>query len=626
MTPRKKFGHAFGDLIETARFKRTRFGVDKIVFAQNWDRKEKKEFTNKLSPWRLMIIYVGFVSLFLVLITRVIDLQIIKGQEFLNKAEGNRIKLFVEHAPRGVIYDRSGKILAQNIPGARLEYEPSFLPEGKKKLLIDKLSSILDLTKGTLEEKVNSAKDQPVTIVESLPIEKIPLIEAEADNLPNINLEIRPIRHYPFKEVTAHLLGYTLEADEADLRKDVTIPYSLGDQVGKAGVEQSSETTFRGVNGYRLVSITASGEKRGEVYESKAIEGSDITLSIDIDLQRYTFDLVKKAINKAGAKSGSALVLNPNTGEILALVSIPSFDNNLFAKGIDKSTYNRLISNPYRPLINRAIGAAHPPGSTFKLISSAAGLESGAITPGTKITDPGYITLGGQTFRNWLWNDQRRTEGSIDVVRAIARSTDTFFYLLGQKMGERQLEKYAREFGLGTSTGIGLPGEIPGLVPSNEWKLEVKGEPWYPGETLNMSIGQGDLLATPLQMALVSAVFANGGKLVRPTLLKTEVSQVVKEGFLKDETIKTVKEGMYQNTVGDGNVGWLFSGTKYKSAGKTGTAESGQERPHAWYIGYAPHPKGEIAVAVMVENGGHGSEVCAPVVKEIFNWWFRSGN
>lgn len=624
MKKREKFGLAFGELVEVAKSRKTRFGKEKMSFSQSWGEKGGEEVIKAFSPWRLAIIYAGFIGLSLILIARIIDLQVIKGQEFLNKAEGNRIRLYVDHAPRGVVYDRKGRILAQNIPGARLLYEPSFLPEESKNLVIDKLSSILDIKKEVLEEKIkNSNKDQ-ITLVQDLPVEKIPLIETEAKNLPGINLEIRPIRVYPFKEITAHILGYTLEADEADLKKVNTIPYSLGDQVGKAGIEQVGENTLRGVNGYRLVSISALGEKIGEVYKSKAIEGRDIMLTIDLDLQKYLFDELKKAINKAGAKSGSAVVMNPKTGEVLALVSIPSFDNNLFTKGIDKSTYKSLLSNKYKPLINRVVGAAYPPGSTFKIISAAAGLEIGAITGSTKITDFGYVNLGGQIFRNWLWNDQRKTEGSINVVRALARSTDTFFYILGQKMGERSLQRYAQEFGLGKHTGIGLPGEIAGLVPTNEWKLDVKGEPWYPGETLNMSIGQGDLLVTPIQMAVATAAFANNGKIVKPTLLKGLQVETIKERFLKDETVRLVKEGMYQNTLGDGNVGWLFSGAKYKSAGKTGTAESGQEKPHAWYTAYAPHPEAEIVITVVVEHGGHGSEVCAPVVKEIFNWWFSN--
>jgi penicillin-binding protein 2 len=616
---------AFGDLIETSKFKKVRFGSEFVRNAENWGRKERRtEAKFSLSPWRLMFVYVGFIAIFLIIFARAFDLQVIKGYGFLNKAEGNRVQLLTSHAPRGVIYDRNGKILAQNVPSIRLVLDPSYLPSERRKEVIDKLSQILKVNKNPLNKKFKQVKDKPITLVNNLPTDKSLVIEAEAGNLPGIQLEVRPIRLYPYKDLMSHLLGYTLEADEKDIEKQIPSPYVLGDQVGKAGIEQAAEGDLRGVNGYRLISVSASGEKKGEIYNSNPITGQDITLSIDLDLQKFVYSSLNKMMRKEGARGGSAVVLNSNTGELLAMVSIPSFDNNFFSKGIERTRYNTLISSQTKPLINRAIGASYPPGSTFKIVSSVAGLESGTISPNTKIVDPGYVTLGNQVFKNWLWNDQRRTEGAINVVRALARSTDTFYYRLGQKMGEEPLIKYAQIFGLGKKTEIELPEEISGLVPTEEWKLKTKGEPWYPGETLNLSIGQGDLLVTPLQLAVVTLAVANGGKLVRPTIYKTKHANIIKQNFLKKVTIDTVKEGMYKNTVGDGNVGWLFAGFNTPSAGKTGTAESGQEMPHAWYTGYAPHPNAKIVATVMVEYAGHGSELCAPVVKDIFNWYFKN--
>ena len=621
----KKFGFAFGDLIEVSRFKKIRIGSNILREAESWGNDFKnKEPSFSISSWRLAVVYVGMAIFMLVLFARVFELQIIKGHEFLNKAEGNRIQLIINHAPRGVILDRYGVVLAQNIPSSKLIFDPLVIAD--KAYLATKLTEILGIEKQQLEKKLNEASDTPITLVENLPIEKISVIEAESQNLLGIRLEIRPIRYYPFKETTAHILGYTLEADEDDLEKKIAVPYSLGDQVGKAGVELSKESILRGVNGYSLVSISANGEQTGEIYDSNTVEGRAVTLSIDAQFQKFVYNLVKNETRRAGASRGSAVVLNSKTGEVLSLVSIPSFDNNLFAKGIDSTEYLHLLSNVDKPLLNRAIGSSYPPGSTFKLISSAAGLETGVITPSSKIEDTGFIKLGNQIFRNWLWIESKRTEGSINVVRALARSTDTFFFRLGQLMGEEQLQKHAKIFGLGSLTGIELQAEVSGLVPTQEWKIKTKGEPWYPGETLNLSIGQGDLLTTPLQISVVSAVFANGGKLLRPTILKVDKPEITKENFLKQETIDTVKKGMYANTTGDGGVAWLFGDTKYKSGGKTGTSESGQEAPHAWYTAYAPHPEAEIVVTVMIEHAGHGSEVSAPMVKKIFDWWFKNRN
>jgi penicillin-binding protein 2 len=624
----KKFGFAYQESLEIGKRRRNVTGAAELEKANKWgegERKKDSKPTRSLSPWRIGPVYFIFFAMFAILLARAFDLQIIQGNIFLGKAQENHVRIKVDHAPRGVIYDRNGAILAQNKPGFRLLIETKVLPEKKKEKdkVINKLASILEISEKEINEKIASADSDQVTLTSDLTSKKTIAIEASENELPGVVLEISPIRFYPYKELTSHILGYVTEADEADLAKDLEIPYSFGDKVGKAGAEQTFEETLRGTNGYSLIKVSAIGEKKGEIYKNDSLPGKDVTLSIDVDLQKFVFKALTKKMKEIGARGGSAVVMDSETGEILALVSAPSYDNNIFSKRLTHKDYSNIISNPDKPLLNRSLGASYPPGSTFKMITAAAGLETGTIDPNTKIADPGFIVLGNQTFRNWLWVDQKKTEGSINVVRAIARSTDTFFYRLGQMMGEKEIEKYARALGLGEKTGVELPEETSGLVPNEEWKLATKGEAWYPGETLNISIGQGDLLVSPLQLTAVTATFANGGKLIKPTILKTKKPKTVKKNFLKQETLETVREGLYRDTIGDGNVGWLFGGFKPKSAGKTGTAESGKGRPHAWYTAYAPHPNSRIAVTVQIEYAGHGSEECAPVVKKIFDWWFN---
>ncbi len=621
------FGAAFGGF---ESFKNRKKAPDALQLknADAWGRhsSDRETKNQNVSPWRLVPIYIYFFGVILILLARAFDLQIIQGKIFVSESKGNHVRIEIKHAPRGVIFDRNGVILAQNKPGYRLLVEPNSLQPKNKKNTYNKLAGVLGVTTKEIEKQIQKSNQESVTIQPNLSAEKARLIEAEEGSLPGVVVEINPIRFYPYGELTAHILGYTAEADENDLEKDQKIPYELGDKVGKAGIEQTYEQKLRGKNGYKLINVSAKGTKKGEIYESDPLPGQSITLSIDIELQKFLHESLKKKMNENGAKAASGVVLDPFTGEIIALVSIPTYDNNIFSTNLKHEDYEELISNPDKLLLNRAVGASYPPGSTFKIITAAAGLETGVITKETKILDTGYITLGNLVFKNWLWNDQKRTEGNINVVRAIARSTDTFFFRLGQMVGEENIEKYALNFGMGKITGIELQAETAGLVPNEEWKLATLGEGWYPGDTLNISIGQGYLLVSPLQLTLANAVFANGGNLVKPTLVKTSQPTIKKSNFLTKNTLDAVNEGLYQDTVGDGNVGWLFGNFNIKSAGKTGTAEAGEAGPHAWYTGYAPYPNGRIVVTVQMEHAGHGSEECAPVVKEIFKWWFAKRN
>jgi penicillin-binding protein 2 len=625
---KRKFfpGVLFGENIEKNKSRGSLPSKDSLDRANKWVERGLFELSSgpgvtKISKWRVVFVYIFFALALTALLVRSFELQVIEGDSFLGKAEDNRYKVRIAHAPRGVVYDRNGKVLARNTPAFNVVVDPNSLPEESKEEVVKKLSQILEISVPEIRDKLKEETGDSIVIKNNISHEVA--LNLETKELPGVEVEVNPRREYSYAEILAHLVGYTSEVSKAELENPHATPHQLGDRVGRAGVEKSFEDILRGANGYDLIKVDALGKKQGSLVTTNPIAGNDITLSIDIDLQKKVSTTLKKWLKNSGSRAGSVVVLNPYTGEVLALASYPSFDNNIFEEGLTQKKYSSLVEDKDKPLLNRAVGASYPPGSTFKLVTAAAGLESGGITPETRIVDTGFIKLGDQVFNNWLWLDHGKTEGAINVVRAIARSNDTFFFKLGQRVGERAIQDMAKKFSLGSITGINLPSETAGLVPTEQWKLDTKGEVWFPGETLNLAIGQGDLLVSPLQLSVGTSVYANGGSVIKPTVLKVDESEVIRSNFLSDQTINTVRAGMYQNTRGDGNVSYLFNSFKVKSAGKTGTAESGTKKPHAWYTAYAPYDKPEIVVTVMAEHAGHGSEVSAPATKEIFKWYFK---
>ena len=616
-------GVLFGESIQGLENK-LRLPKDRqVANSLHWDEEEPMQESNQISSWRLVPVYVVAALVFVGLVGRAFSLEVINGSSFLNKSEGNSVQIQITHAPRGIIYDRNGKVLARNKPGFRIAVRKIDLPKSWQGAVAE-VAELIKADAASWEKKISESKQDSVTVATDLTNEQIISLRANEEKYPWLDIEVYPIREYPYGEATAQLLGYTSEASVEDLQQKTATPYTAGDQVGKAGVEASFESALRGANGYNLIKINSQGKRQGSLFETGAVAGNDITLSIDIDLQKYVYDQLTEELKNNGGRGASAVVQDPGTGEVLALVSIPSYNNNIFSGKLSNTDYQNLVNNPGHLLLNRPISSSFPPGSTFKLVVASAGLETGTIKKDTKITDTGFIKLGDITFNNWLWLDHHRTEGDISVVRAISRSNDTFFYRLGQMLGVETIASFARQFGLGEKTGIELPGETPGLVPDSAWKEATFNQVWFPGETLNFAIGQGYLLISPLQLNRITSVFANGGKLIRPTILHNGETKIERQNFLKPDTIAIVREGMYQNTVGDGNVSYLFNSFNIKSAGKTGSAESGgQNRSHAWYTAYAPFDIPKIAVTIMFERSGNGSEVSAPIVKKIFSWYLK---
>lgn len=587
-----KFGGAFGDeLKKTARasghFHNKKLNIidfpDNLIFPQ-----DHEEPTDPVSPWIKASLALIFILSFALLFGRAFHLQIARGKENLELADSNRIQVKTIHAPRGVIYDRNGKILASNAPGFRIAHASGS----------EKAAYI------TREEALNlEVKNDPRLLL----------------------LEIDFLRSYPLSEKASHILGYLSEITEDELKDEKYSNYKPGDTIGRGGVEETYEKTLKGIDGGEIIEVDASGKKLRSLRKKETVPGQNLRLTIDIDLQKIVYSKLSEALKKSGSCCGGAIVADPNTGEILSLVSLPSYNPDELSEA---------LTAPDSPLLNRAIAGVYPPGSTFKIVSGLAGLESGKITADTEFEDTGVMNIGPYSFANWYFTQYGRKEsGPVDLVRALKRSNDIFFYQLGAAAGEGVIVNEAEKLGFGKKIGIDILGEEAGLVPSPDWKLKTIGEVWYPGDTLHMSIGQGFLLSTPLQISNLISFVASGGKQY-PAHLGLTIEDS-KKGIVKDfkydplnqevnvQYLNLIKKGLEQVTQ-DGGTAWPFFTFPIKTAGKTGTAEFGdpKNRTHAWYTSYAPVDNPKIAVTVLLEGGGEGSTNASPVVKEIFRWYF----
>lgn len=594
---RKKLGLAFKDELFKVSHSSGHFKGKKLEdidwednFLVNYRFDESRE---TVSSWRLVFLASFFLIIFSGLFFRLFHLQIVQGKENRERADINRIQMKIIHAPRGVIYDRNGKVLAENNPGFRLG------------------DQILSRDEALLMETNNDSRF--------------------------VDLEVDTVRNYPFGEASSHILGYVgqISKDELNDLKYSAFSYRIGDRIGREGVEQIYENVLRGSDGAEIIEIDASGKKLRTLRKIEPIPGKNVYLTIDSGLQKAAYESLKSSISKVDSCCGAMVAENPKTGEILALASYPSFDGNAFTDPKRNKEVGGYFNNTNAPLMDRVISGTYPPGSTFKIASALAGLSSGKISKNTQIEDTGVMFLGPYQFANWYFTEYGRKEGMVDIIQALKRSNDIFFYKVGEMVGEKILGEVAKKIGMGKKVGIDLPGEQDGLIPSNEWKQKNQGEPWYPGDTLHMAIGQGFLLTTPLQILSATAFVANDGQLITPHLLvkitspksdlisKHNYDPIVKDIF-KKEDLELVKKGLIE-VPKEGGTAWPFFSFSIPTAGKTGTAEFGDPkgRTHAWYTSFAPIDNPTIAVTVLVEAGGEGSNVAAPVVKDIYTWYFN---
>ncbi|MDD5416164.1 MAG: penicillin-binding protein 2 [Candidatus Daviesbacteria bacterium] len=541
----------------------------------------------KIRIWRIVFFLSLCLVLFFIIFLRLFHLQIVEGKSNRALADGNRIQVKVVHAPRGVIFDRNGKILAANSPAFRLNFSS--------------------------EDKF---KTKYVTREEAL--------EWEVKNDPRVlNLEVDNVRTYSLGAEFAHVVGFLGEITENQLKSQEFKDYHPGDVIGQIGIEAQYEKILRGTDGGEIIEVDSTGRKLRTLRHQAPIPGQNIYLSIDASLQEKLFELMKEALSKSGSCCAAAVAEDPTSGKILALVSLPSFDPNVFSQNDNDGIISEILSRSDSPILNRVIGGTYPPGSTFKIIPALAALASGKISPDTVFEDTGVMYLGSYRFSNWYFNQYGKTEGFLNLTKAIERSNDTYFYKIAQIVGEGSLVDWAGKLNLGGKLGIDLPGEETGLIPTNEWKQNNFRQPWYPGDTLHMAIGQGFVLATPLQILGITSYIAGEGILYKPELLLNDSPKIIASNLLSKEHVAKVKEGM-KLVPQAGGTAWPFFSFPIPTAGKTGTAEYGDPKgkTHAWYTSFAPVDDPKIALTVLVEGGGEGSSVAAPIVKEVYRWYF----
>lgn len=588
-----------------------------------------QDLTKNLSR-RVGVFYCGVLLVFLVILVRLWDLQLFRGAYFFDLSENNRIKTREIAAPRGNVFDRNGRALITNTPS----FDVSLLQEGVKGLdaALPLLSSILNLTPSDIRARVQAGargpRLRPVKIKTDVSREELALIEFYKLELPNVVVDVFPKRFYPLGVGAAHLLGYLGKVEECDLgggRND----QAVGDYIGKAGVERVFEPQLRGRPGLLQFEVDAAGKKKRILNSFPPAPGGDVVLTIDADLQLFAHQAL-------GEHPGAIVVLDPNNGDVLALVSHPSFDPNLFSRGISARAWSSLITAPGCPLTNKTIHGQYPPGSLFKVVTASAALEEEVITPETPLSCTGSFFFGNRPYRCW----KKGGHGHLCLRRAIEESCDVFFYILGQKLGIDRLSHYATLFGLGAPTGIILPDERPGLVPTRKWKLKTMNVPWQEGETVSSSIGQSFTLVTPLQVASLFSTIANGGRLYRPRLIKSaatseQTTPPASQIPISPAVLAFVRDslrGVIQSPGGTGR-GVRIEGLVM--GGKTATAQvvslpadpSADRlvplrfRDHAWFAAFAPFNNPVIVVVVLVEHGGFGSETAGPVVKEIVSFY-----
>jgi penicillin-binding protein 2 len=588
---------------------------------------------------KIKIIMVLMLVALTILVVRLWYLQVIKGDDLKQRSENNSIRFRKIMPLRGLIMDRNRHVVVDNRPSFDVLYMPG---RGKHPdLLIEKLKKLYrsrSLVFSSDQPLPQQMKPYlPVKLEKNVSMEKVALVETNALDLPGIYIDVSPVRLYLDGETIAPIIGYTGEISKRELEKDDE--YASGDIVGKHGVEKFLDPYIRGSQGAELVEVNAYGKEIKNLGRIDPVSGYNIILNIDADLQKSAWDAFE-------GRPGAAVALDPHNGAVLAMVSSPSFDPNLFNSGFSSEQWSKIANNPLNPLSNRVISGQYPPGSTYKLIVAAAGLEEGIITPDTKFSCDGSYVFGNRTFRCW----QKKGHGQISLYRAMVESCDVYFYNVGRLLGVDKIAHYAKLFGLGGPTGIDLPNEKNGLVPTKQWKLAKMRQAWQSGETISISIGQGFDLVTPLQLVSAYSAFANGGSLWKPHLVKTIETtdgKIYKEFLpekkgelsLKKETIDFLARALWGVVNEQGGTGKAARRPNADVCGKTGTAQviglpenekarrdkkiGVLQRDHALFVCFAPLTNPEIAVAVIVENAGHGGSVAAPIARKILDTYFE---
>ena len=588
----------------------------------------------KLETPLLKIILEGlfFFSLFLffLLFAKTFQLQVVEGKNLSALAEGNKFIIHQIKAERGVIYDRNGRQLVFNRPSFDLIFLKNNFPqeEFEQKRILKEISQILKINPGDLEKKIEEAKTPEVLIAENLEHQTLIILETKIGELPGFQIKNNTVRDYPGGSNFAHLVGYQRKINE------------------KTGLEESYDGVLREKPGELLTERDVQGNTISKKIISLPESGKSLVLWLDSDLQEKIIQALESSLKKVGAESGSVVALDPKTGGVLALVSLPSFDNNLFSKGMSENEWKTLIQDPLHPLFNRAIAGTYLTGSTIKPLVASAALEEKIISPEKKINCQGKITIPNPwdpslttIKKDWT------THGWTDLRKAIAESCNVFFYTIGggykdqAGLGPTRIKKYLELFGWDEKTGIDLPGEAAGFLPDKEWKKTVLGEDWWDGDTYNLSIGQGFLQVTPLEVVNAFSVIANGGTLYQPQVVKEIVDtstgsqkiveefgpKIIRQNSIDPNNLQIVREGMRQAVTGENSPqasAGLLNSLPVTVAAKTGTAELGNNRYHNWVTVFAPYENPQIVLTVMIEDVKGDQVAALPVAKEVLNWYF----
>ena len=605
----------------------------------NTDR-ELRHFRNRIMALAVLVLFCFFL-----LLLRFVWLQVVRHSNYVAQAEENRISIVPTMPSRGIITDRNGVVLANNYSAYTLEITPAKI-EGKVDEVIDELSLFIDITsrdrKRFRRRMEETKRFESIVLKSKLTDEEVARFTVQRYRFPGVEVQARMFRQYPLGEVAAHAIGYIGRISQKDidrLPEEEETNYQGTTHYGKEGIEKSYERVLHGVTGYEEMEVSASGRAVRTLSTRSTVPGNNLVLSIDIELQR----VVEEAFGK---RRGALIAMDPATGEILAYVSKPAFDPNLFVDGIDQQNWDELNTSINRPLINRPVRGAYPPGSTYKPFMALAALELGYRTPQAAISDPGYFLYGNHRFRD----DKVGGHGIVDMYKSIVQSCDTYYYILASEMGVDTMHDFMKQFGFGEQTGIDLPHERKGILPSTEWKRNAYKNPnqkkWYAGETISLGIGQGYNTFTPLQLAYATALLVNNGSAARPHLVKEiedgvthERRPVVTETVrleLKQENIEVVKRAM-AGVVKEGTAARVFGGAGYVSGGKTGTAQvigigknekynaaalAEHKRDHALYTAFAPVDNPKIVIALIVENAGFGASAAAPIARKAMDYFF----
>lgn len=579
--------------------------------------------TNKTGAEKIIIISYLLIAGFMIVLLRLWQLQILQGNELRKISESNRLRFIGVPAPRGIIFDRNRVPLVKNTP----YFCASVIPQEFNKGNIPALSQLLNISEPDLYNRITrraASPFTPVRVKEGLSFGEISAIEARRSDFPGLLVEVETSREYMFGSVGSHLIGYLgkLSPSQSSDPNFKDVPAEAF--IGQWGVERLYDKTLRGTAGQRIIEVDAVGREIRLLYETAPIKGSDLDLSIDIALQ-------KEAEEAFAGRAGALVALKTDTGEILGLVSSPSFDPNRFAKGIVSSDWRELMEDKKKPMLNRAIQSQYPPGSTFKILTAIAALEEGAIDTSTKADCRGGLNYGKWHFGCW----QKKGHGVVSLHRALVESCDVFFYETGKRVGFDKIHDYALQLGLGMETGITLGRERKGLIPNSAWKLETKKSAWFLGETFINSIGQGYVSTTPLQLAVMMSAVANGGSVYKPLILKDAAPELVRRVELRQETLEIVRDALKGVVNEPGGTGAAARSSLATVGGKTGTAQvvgirkdskflSEKFRDHAWFVSFAPVEKPDIAMSVFVEHGGHGGTAAAPIAKKALDAYLLS--